>query len=126
MSTVKTAPAPVEYDVPPSGIEQRGARRHIIKQRCLVSLPSGKGPEGWPAIAYNISTSGIGILLGVPLQPGIEVIVEPWNLPGARTLRVCVMHCKPLEFAWMAGCEFADPLGDAELKAGLAGKRPEA
>ena len=126
MSTVKAGPqqAAPEEGLPPSGIEQRAARRHLIQQRCIVSLPGGKGPEGWRSIAYNISTTGIGVLLGVPLQPGIELDIEPWNLPGTRTLRVRVVHCKPLEFAWMAGCELSAPLSETELKAWLAGKRP--
>ena len=125
MSTLKTPPEKAaEQGLPPSGIEQRGARRYLIQQRCIVSLPGGKGPEGWRSIAYNISTTGIGVLLGVPLQPDTQLEIEPWNLPGTRTVRARVVHCKPLEFAWMAGCEFAEPLTEAELKAWLAGKRP--
>lgn len=122
MSTAKVAP---EEAVPPSGVEQRKARRYLIQQRCIVSLPGGRGPEGWRSIAYNISTTGIGVLLAVPLQPGTELDIEPWALPGTRTLRVRVVHCKRLEFAWMAGCELSEPLSDVELKAWLAGKRPQ-
>jgi PilZ domain-containing protein len=98
--------------------ERREAQRHLIVQRCLVR-PAGCGParpDDWHAIAHNISANGIGLTLGFPLQPGAELIVEPWNVPGAKALRVRVVRSVVVEFSWFLGCTFLEPLDEAELR----------
>jgi len=98
--------------------EQRGARRHQIKQRCVVAL-ADSGAGGYTCLTFNISTDGIGLFLPLPLRAGAEVHIEPLALPGAPALRARVVHRQRLEFAWICGCEFLTPLTDAQLAAWL-------
>ena len=78
-------------------------------------------PGGWRCIAYNISETGIGLTLPLPMQPGSVMEVEAWGLPAARVLRVCVVRTTPVEFAWFCGCQLLQPLAPEELKAWLMG-----
>ncbi len=112
--------APDEAAAVLSAAERRGAPRHPIKQRCIISLAGSEGPvSGWHCIAYNISATGIGVLLPLPVRPGIVLQIEPWGLPGAPTLLARVVHTKPFEFVWMCGCELSTPLHTKELQAWL-------
>jgi hypothetical protein len=90
MSTASALPDNAPAQAPE--VERRGAPRHIILQRCLVWPPGACRPEGWPCIAYNISTIGIGISLPCPLQPGVVLKVQAWGLPRARELEARVVE----------------------------------
>ncbi|HKB42152.1 MAG TPA: PilZ domain-containing protein, partial [Gemmataceae bacterium] len=89
-----------EETTPPelSGVERRVLPRHPILQRCLVWPPGTLGTEGWRCIVHNISTTGIGISLPCPLQPGTVLRVEAWGLPGAPPLLARVVFAKRLGF----------------------------
>src|SRR2546422_1039619 len=111
VSSIKIAPAP--HTAPPAG-EHRKSPRYDLLRRCIARpvVPGASG--GWRCIAYNVSAGGIGIALPLPLRPGTGVMVGPWTLPGARPLRVRVVHSSPLEYVWLCGCELAEPLTDEE------------
>src|SRR5438034_10246827 len=99
-------------------LERRVSQRYPIKQRCLVR-PAGSGetrPDDWKGIAYDISTHGIGLTLALPLQAGAELIIEPWNLPGAGSLHVRVVRTVPVEFTWFLGCVLLRPLDETQLR----------
>ena len=102
--------------------ERRRATRHRIVQRCFVRLAGVSGTSGWRGIAYNISATGIGIALPLPLWRGVSLVIEPHAMPGARPLRAEVAHVHPLEWAWLCGCQLADPLSERELRAWLVGR----
>jgi hypothetical protein len=107
--------------------ERRQAPRHLIKQRCVISLSGTDGPvRGWSCIAYNISAGGIGVLLPLAVRPGTLLQIEPWGLPHAPTLLARVVHTKPLEFVAMCGCEFSTRLETQDLQAWLGRPAPEA
>jgi len=105
--------------------ERRTSARYSILQRCIVRLgkrwDDPRVPGGWRCIAYNISATGIGLTLPLPLQPGSVMEIEAWGLPAARLLRVCVVRTTPVEFAWFCGCKLLEPLTEEELKAWLMG-----
>ena len=109
---------------PPAGagmaVEYRAAQRYRILQRCHVRPPGVTGRDGWRSIAYSISATGIGVTLPLPVVPGTEIDVEPWQLPGAGPLRATVVHASRLEFVWLCGCRLAAPLAEPELTAWLA------
>jgi hypothetical protein len=114
----------VSEDVQPAAApvpERRRAPRHLIMQRCFVRLAGVSDSAGWRGIVYNISATGIGVALPHPLWPEVALVVEPFGLPGGRLLRARVAHVRPLEWAWLCGCELADCLTDKELHAWLAG-----
>jgi hypothetical protein len=99
----------------------------MILQRCLVwSGPQGRSPrgsDGWRSIAYDISTAGIGLTLPLPVQPGTLLEIEGWGIPSSRPLRARVVRTAPVEFLWFCGCEFLEPLDEAELSAWLVKSR---
>jgi hypothetical protein len=102
-------------------VERRRGPRHPIQQRCLVRPPGSALPDAWRCIAFNISASGIGLTLPLPLGPGTVLDIEPCDRPGARPVRARVAHTRRLEFLWLAGCELVRPLSAAELHAWLVG-----
>ena len=116
MSTT-SSPAPAAAPVPH---ERRSAPRHSLIQRCFAKPASSPEAEGWRCIVYNVSVAGVGITLPLPLKNGAVIWIEPWNLPGAKPVRVRVVRASPLEFVWLCGCEFVSRLSDAELRPWLA------
>jgi len=112
-----SAPADQSPSSFPATFERRLTQRYAIKQRCLVR-PAGSGgarPDDWKGIAYNISSHGIGLTVSLPLQPGAELVIEPWDLPGAAAVQVRVVRTAPVEFTWFLGCELLQPLGEPQL-----------
>jgi hypothetical protein len=91
-------------------IERRTVPRYDILQRCFVWPHASPRVEPWRSIVYNISSSGLGITMPFPPQPGTIFQVEAWGLPGARTLEVRVLRTTAVEFLWFCGCEFTNPL----------------
>ena len=73
--------------------------------------------EPWRCIAYDISATGIGIVLPFHLRLGTGLQIEPSGLPGAGALRARLVHSRPVDFVWFCGCEFFSRLDDAELRA---------
>jgi PilZ domain len=113
-----TLPGPAD-ETPPT-VERRSVPRHHLIQRCIARPDIDTATDGWRCIAYNISATGIGVALPLPLKRGAVLWIEPWNLPGGRAMQTRVVHTRPLEFVWLCGCEFLEPLPDAELQAWLA------
>ncbi len=107
----------------PQAVERRAAVRYLIQQPCLVRPSGGSGAADWHGIAYNISAAGIGITLPCPLRPGTVLVIEPWNLPGARGIRARVVRSDLRSFLWFHGCEFTTALGDEELRPWIAAGR---
>jgi hypothetical protein len=105
--------------------DRRAAQRHPILQRCFVRPAAGKGGDGWKAIAYDLSTGGIGVAVPYPLAVGTILIVEPSGLSGAKTIEARVVRTAPLAHLWLLGCEVAVPLTDVQLREWLAGWEAE-
>jgi hypothetical protein len=118
---LKGTTPPQPASTTPAGIERRGAPRFAILQRCLVKPPQAQGPEDWRCIAYNISSTGLGLTLPLPLATGTILDIEPWALPKAPRVQARVVRCKPVDFLWFCGCELLRRLSEAELQAWLAG-----
>jgi hypothetical protein len=95
--------------------ERRRAARYPILQRCFVRPPGARQAQGWPCIAYNISTTGIGVTLPLQVELGCLLEIEAWGLPGARPLQARVVRTTPVEFLWFCGCELSSRLDADEL-----------
>ena len=50
-------------------VEYRTVERHRITQRCFARPPGAGDSGGWKAIAYDISETGLGVALPLPLKP---------------------------------------------------------
>jgi hypothetical protein len=94
----------------------RGAPRHPILQRCFVRFADASSSDAWKCIAYNISTTGIGITMPIRLQKDAVLTIQAWNLPQACTLQARVVQMKQVEFLWFTGCEFLKRLSPTELQ----------
>src|SRR2546428_10010005 len=84
-------------------VEQRSASRYRILQRCFARPQAAPGAEGWRGIACDISAAGIGVILPLPLRRGRGLLIEPWNLPGGKPVRLRVARASPLGFGWLGG-----------------------
>lgn len=119
-NTIELSPTPADA---PAGREQRKSPRYPTLQRCFVWPPGANGPTGLHCIAYNVSTTGIGITLPLPLPVGQVLRIEPFDVPGAGPIQARIVHHKPVEFLWFSGCELLRPLTFEELRAWLTYKR---
>jgi len=97
------------------GVEFRASPRYRVLQRCFVRPPGVEAPDGWRAIAFSLSATGIGVTLPLALERGTELEIEAWNLPDAPVLRARVVHSARLEAVWLTGCELVRRLTDDEL-----------
>jgi hypothetical protein len=70
-------------------------------------------------MVYNISATGISLVLLYPVTAGTALVIEPWDRRRARGIRARVVRSTLSPFAWFLGCEFAQPLSDAEICAWL-------
>ena len=86
-----------------------------------VRVQGAPGSDSWRCIAFNISTTGVGLTLPCPVRPGTVVDVHAWELPDACRLTARVVHVKQVEFLWFGGCELVRPLTEGELQAWMAG-----
>jgi PilZ domain len=99
-----------------SWIEMRIAVRYPILQRCFV-IPAGASfSESLRCIAYNISATGIGVVLPMQVPERTTLTFQPWNLPGALPLQAVVVHVRPVKGSWFAGCELSKRLSDEEVQ----------
>ena len=103
-----------------NAVEFRGAPRYRVLQRCIVRPPGVAEGDGWRGIVFSMSCGGAGVTLPMSIARGTEIQIEPWNLPGAPTLKARVVHVTRLESVWLAGCELVKRLNDDDLAAWLA------
>lgn len=102
-----------------SADERRGARRYRLLQKCLVRPENLATSEGMHGIVYNLSVTGVGLTLPLPVRAGTVLQVEPWGLEKARPLQARVVRTALVDFTWFHGCELIEPLSEVELRAWL-------
>jgi hypothetical protein len=110
-------PAP---DAETAAPERRIAQRFLCQRECVVRPEDATGIGTWSGLVYNISVSGIGVVLPYTVPLGKIIIVEPWGLGRSHTLRARVVRSVPRAFVFFHGCELIDPLTDEELRSWLA------
>ena len=123
MSASTNLPKEAGAPAPPL-VERRSAPRYRLARSCLV-CPQGSdvGAQGWRCVAYDVSTTGIGLTLPLPPRLGTLLRVEAWALPALRPLRMRVTHVRPVAFLWFCGCALEDPLREGELRTWLDSPR---
>jgi hypothetical protein len=100
--------------------ERRASVRHqsAVKGSCHTLNASREA--SWDAAVRDISTEGIGLVLGRRFEPGVLLSVEvPDNSDGqTRLLLARVVHAtaRP-EGGWLIGCALLNPLTDDEVQA---------
>ena len=104
-----------------SWVEMRIAARYSILQRCFITAADVSCSENWPCIAYNISETGIGVVLPKQAPAGTKLTIRPWNLPDACSLQAVVVHTRPVKDSWFAGCELSKRLSADEVQIWCSG-----
>jgi len=99
----------------------RTTPRFPILQRCFVYPAHASALQAWKCIAYNVSVAGIAVTLPIQLPVGTVLKIQAWNLKGARSLQVRIIHTKPVEHVWFTGCELLERLSGPELQAWRSG-----
>ena len=100
--------------------ERRRAERFPCQRECVVRPEDATGVGAWSGLVYNISITGIGIVLPYPMLPGKILVVEGWGRASTRAIRVRVVRSVPRQFVFFHGCEMIEPLSDQELRSWLA------
>jgi hypothetical protein len=73
----------------------------------------------WPAMLRDVSSTGIGLVLGRRFEPGAALAIELPETPTrlGATLLARVIHAKPLPGGrWLLGCSLVGELGPDDLE----------
>jgi hypothetical protein len=104
----------------PPGAERRQAIRHNcdlrVNDRLIVSI----GTSSWPAVVADISTTGIGLVVGIRHDPGTTLPLDLYCTSNGLSLalRVRVVRTQRMpDGHWFCGCCFDEQIGNAELSA---------
>jgi hypothetical protein len=104
--------------LPVTFAERRRAprRRPALNTVCRLTGPDG-GEVGC-GLVWNLSASGVSMLLNVPLEPGTGLCAELANAAGeAVRLGLSVVHLSRLRTGdYVLGGQFTRPLDEAELR----------
>ena len=99
--------------------ERRGAVRRNCCRKCNVWPEGASGATAWPGIIYNISTSGIGVVLPCPLIAGTTLVIELFGAKQELRVRARVVRSALQSFAFFQGCEFLEPLDERQVQSWL-------
>lgn len=102
------------------GAERRIAKRHPCDLKVNDRLVVSVGLSSWPAIVADISTTGIGLVLGVRHDPGAALQIELFCASNgyARSIRAQIVRTKRMpDGYWFCGCAFDEQLDHGELNA---------
>src|SRR5947209_128889 len=78
------APAPVAPAPAPRRQEQRSAARHRVAEDAPVAcrLVAGGGPGSQSAVVRDVSTTGVGLVLSGPVDPGVMGLLSVTDRPS--------------------------------------------
>src|SRR5262245_43499367 len=98
--------------------------RHCVRYPCdapaFYQILRSFDAQHWPARIVNISASGLGMMVGQPLEVGMTLKIELAAQLEKGPLRVvaCVVRFNFVSSRdWLVGCNFLRQLHDAELDA---------
>jgi len=76
-------------------------------------------PGQHEAQVFNISASGIGLLVSEHVEPGalLNVTMQSSSGSATRTILCCVVHVASQNEQWALGCNFIRQLNEADLQA---------
>lgn len=100
--------------------DQRTWVRFPVVVRATYQLVSAGDPTDFPAEVLNVSASGVGLVVGQPVETGALLSVSLHGAAGkpGRTILACVVHAGPHEpGGWALGCNFIRELSEEDLEA---------
>jgi hypothetical protein len=104
----------------PGPLDRRATPRHAGNRGLLCGVRGEKPGQRWAAPLYNVSATGLGLVLREPPEPGTLLRLRFWGQARAKVRRrhACVMHVTPQpEGSFVVGCAFDLRLSLDELKA---------
>ena len=100
-------------------IERRAWVRMSKELRGEPMTATDESDTAWLGTIYNVSTTGIALILKRPFEPGtllfIDLSANPNPVLQRRPVRVVHATSKE-ENRWIVGCLFASPLSQQELR----------
>jgi hypothetical protein len=99
--------------------DRRAAPRRQPAMGTVCRLIPGPGEESAIGLVWNISTSGVSMLLTEPRETGTTLPGELLTVTGGHTLTVTmrVVHVRKLESGdYFLGAQFQRPLADDEMR----------
>lgn len=100
--------------------ERRASVRFESNARGTCQTLSVRQESTWEATVRNISSQGIGILLGRRFEPGALLTIELTTSTEdrQRLLLARVTHAtfQPDDQKWLIGCILLSPLGEDEIQ----------
>jgi hypothetical protein len=100
--------------------DQRTWVRFACAVKASYQAIAEEGAAPRPAKVVNVSASGVGLVVGEPVENGTLLSVELHAARGAftRTMLACVVHVTArAEGEWALGCNFIRSLSAEDLKA---------
>jgi hypothetical protein len=100
--------------------DQRTWVRFACAMKASYQAIAGADTAPRPAQVVNLSASGVGLVVGEPVENGTLLSVELQAADGlcTRTMLSCVVHVTARAAgAWALGCNFIRSLSDEDLKA---------
>ena len=101
------------------GAERRAWIRYPRRLSTLSQLFGGRQDDSWTASLFDISQTGIGLIINRSFPPAtvLTVRLQTGNRKFSRAMLVRVKHCSARENGeWLVGCTFVVKLKEAELK----------
>jgi hypothetical protein len=101
----------------------RRERRSSERQPCGLQtscLRPTDGENAWGARVVDISTSGVGLLMGRRFEPGTLLTFRLEGRTGGQSYNAIakVVHAtRQAEGGWLLGCALLDPLDEPQLRA---------
>jgi hypothetical protein len=106
----------------PAGVtweDRRAAVRFCCKLGTACRPISSLREHQWQGTVVNVSTDGLGLLLGRRFEAGTLLAVELQTPAGepAGTVIARVAHNTQQGAEWLVGCDFLNPLPEDDLRA---------
>ncbi len=102
----------------PGTADRRAAIRHHPNRRSTdCEVEAAEKEERWPATVWDISQSGVGLLVERPFDPGtlLEVELEGSRQHPGQVLSMRVIRVHRHEKGWLLGCALETALLPEEL-----------
>jgi c-di-GMP-binding flagellar brake protein YcgR len=102
-----------------SSVDQRTWMRFPCQVKATYQVVGYEETPTCRVEVLNISASGIGLLVGQPIEMGslLNLELQQANGPQTRTILACVVHTNQETGGWALGCNFIRQLSEEDLQA---------
>ena len=101
------------------GIDRRASVRHYVRPGVTSTACVPKRTRPWKAMIYDLSRSGIGLVVNQSFDAGTELAIELFSpdMILSYTILTRVAHStRQTNGSWLVGCRFVRELSEEELQ----------